>query len=93
MPRTKIIDWSSLFHLCDLANTSYIFLWTEKSGSPSVNLSNASKNKIHRNLFLIGDNVAELHYQTVLLNYVLGKVSVHQHLSDSVAFSSIYFKT
>ena len=88
-----MIDWSSLFHLCDLANISYIFLWTKKSGSPSVSLSNASKNKIHRNLFLIGDNVAELHYQTVLLNDVPGKVTVHRHLSDSVAFSFIYFET
>ena len=87
-----MIDWSSLFHLCDLANTSYIFLWTKKSGSPSVSLSNASKNKIHRNLFLIDDNVAELHYQTVLLNDVLGKVSVHPHLSDSVTFNLIYFE-
>lgn len=93
MPVTKMIDWSSLFDLYDLANTSYIFLWTEKSGSPSVNLSNASKNKIHRNLFLIGDNVAELHYQTVLLIDVRGKVSVHPHLSDSVTSSFIYFET
>ena len=50
-------------------------------------LSNASKHKVDTNLLLIGDNVALLHHQRVLLTEIPGELLVHPHL-----FHSCYIK-
>lgn len=46
--------------------------------------SNDSKYITDTNLLLIDDNMAKLHYQSLLIIDFTGKVPVHPRLSDSV---------
>ena len=55
-----------------------------------MSLSNTLKYKIDTNSLLIGDNVAEVHHQSVILTDFSGEVPDGPHLSNSVILCSYF---